>query len=377
MTEKSETYEDIKRRHTNGNDKGQGARIEIRRGSRYQMRKISWAWPGWLARGKLHILGGQKGTGKSTIAFDFLAQITVGGKWPDGVPAPLGDVLIWSGEDDIEDTILPRFVAAGGDPDRVCFIDGVIVDGVKRGFDPAIDMANLLATMRDLPDLVAILIDPIVSATMGDSHKNSETRRGLQPLVDLAGERNIAVIGITHFTKGTQGKDPIERITGSLAFGAIPRVVWGAAKGDSEDGPRRLVRIASNIGQTGGGYEYLLRQDLLLDHDFTAQRIVWGKRLDGTPLELLENSQEKSKKMQAIALLDTILVNGPVPVGEIKEAAAANGISWATVDRVRSDDKNIVADQAGKLRALGLLTDDGGKVRGWYWRKNRADVFHA
>src|SRR5207342_3168413 len=153
---------------------------------------------------------------------------------------------------------------------------GIIVDDVKRAFDPATDMGSLLAAVRELPELVAILIDPIVSATPGDSHKNSETRRGLQPLVDLAAERSIAVIGITHFTKGTQGKDQIERITGSLAYGAIPRIVWGAAKGDSEDGPRRLVRIASNIGNTGGGYEYLLRQDLVLDHDFTAQRIVWG-----------------------------------------------------------------------------------------------------
>jgi hypothetical protein len=332
------------------------------------MRKVSFIWPGWLARGKLHLLGGQKGTGKSTIAFDLLAQITVGGKFPDGTPAPIGDVLIWSGEDDIEDTILPRLVVAGGDPARVCFIDGIIVDGVQRAFDPATDMRDLLIAAREIPELKAALIDPIVSATPGDSHKNSETRRGLQPLVDLAVERNIAMLGITHFTKCTQGQDPIERITGSLAFGAIPRIVWAAAKGDSEDGPRKLVRIASNIGKSGGGFEYLLRQDLLLDHDFTAQRIVWGKRLDGSPLELLETGQGQSKKMQAIALLDELLINGPVPVEDIREAAKANSISWPTIERAKSEAKTIQATQAGKLRTLGLLTDDD-KKRGWYWRK--------
>jgi RecA-family ATPase len=103
------------------------------------MEKVSWVWPGWLARGKLHLLGGQKGTGKSTIAFDLLAQMTVGGKWPDGTTAPIGDVLIWSGEDDIKDTILPRFVVAGGDRSRVWFVDGIVSDGVKRAFDPAAD----------------------------------------------------------------------------------------------------------------------------------------------------------------------------------------------------------------------------------------------
>jgi hypothetical protein len=353
-----------------GNGEGQSrGRVVIKRGSEYQMRKISWAWPGWLALGKLHILGGQKGAGKSTVTFDLLAKITCGGKWPDGTSAPLGDVLIWSGEDDIEDTILPRFAVAGGDSNRLHFIDGVIVGGIKRTFDPAIDMANLLDTMRNLPVLVAVLIDPIVSATMGDSHKNSETRRGLQPVVDFAGERNIAVIGITHFAKGTQGKDPIERIAGSLAFGAIPRVVWGAAKGDDEDGPRRLIRIASNIGQTGGGFEYLLRQDLLLDQDFTAQRIVWGKRLEGSPLDLLENAQEKSRKLEAVALLDTMLVNGPILVKDIKDAATAHGFSWPTMERAKATDHTILTESAVQLRALGLLGDD--KPSGWYWRKNR------
>lgn len=351
--------------------------VKLKRGRGYQMQKISWLWPGWFARGKLHVLGGQKGAGKSTIGFDLMAQLTCGGKWPDGTPAPLGDTLIWSGEDDIEDTILPRFVAAGGDRDRVYFIDGIIVEGAKRAFDPATDMMSLLSATEELPDLIAILIDPIVSATPGDSHKNSETRRGMQPLVDLATQRNLGLLGITHFSKGSQGKDPIERITGSLAFGAIPRVVWGAVKGGTEDGPRKLVRISSNIGQSGNGFEYLLRQDLLPDHDFTAQRLVWGKQLTGSPLELLENDQEKSKKMHAIELLDTLLVNGPIPVGEIKEAATAYGISWPTIERAKNEDRTIVADQAGKLRSLGLLADDGNKARGWYWRKQQQDFYHA
>jgi putative DNA primase/helicase len=357
-------YEAIKRRHGGlCAASGKTGRVEIKRGSRYQMRKISWLWPSWLARGKLHVLGGQKGTGKSTIGFDLLAQMTRrGGKFPDGTAAPLGDVLIWSGEDDIEDTILPRIVAAGGDPDRVCFIDGIVIDGAKRAFDPATDMTGLLSAARELPNLIAALIDPIVSATPGDSHKNSETRRGLQPLVDFATERDVVLLGITHFTKGTQGHDPIERITGSLAFGAIPRVVLGAAKGDTEDGPRKLVRIASNIGQSGGGFEYLLRQDLLPDHDFTAQRVVWGKRLDGTPFDLLENSQEKGKKMQAIELLDALLVNGPVPATEIKEAATANSISWPTIERAKHEAKNIVSEKVGPA---------------WYWRRKHDGLYHA
>ena len=79
-----------------------------------------------------------------------------------------------------------------------------------------------------------IIVDPIVSAVSGDSHKNGETRRALQPLVDLASDVNAALIGITHFSKGTSGRDPLERITGSIAFGALARVVMVAAKEASE-----------------------------------------------------------------------------------------------------------------------------------------------
>lgn len=347
----------------------QKGRAELRNGASIKMRKIDWAWNGWLARGKLQILAGQKGAGKSTIVFDIFAQITCGGTFPDGSIAPLGDVLIWSGEDDIEDTIMPRLVAAGADPARVWFIDNVIVNGEKRAFRPANDLPILLERARELPELVAMLIDPVVSASAGDSHKNSETRIGLQPLVDFTVDRNIASLGITHFTKGTQGQNPIERVTGSLAFGAIPRVVWAAAKGDNENGPRRLVRIASNIGPSGGGYEYSLYQGPVPGEDLLAQRVEWGAYLDGSPIELLERKEDKAKKTQASELLDTLLADGPVAVTDIQDAARANGFSWPTVERAKKDAKNIVAKKASSLRKEGVDVPEPISGQAWCWHK--------
>jgi RecA-family ATPase len=100
-----------------------------------------------------------------------------------------------------------------------------------------------------------LIVDPIVSAVMGDSHKNGEVRRGLQPLVDLAARHACALIGITHYSKGTTGRDPLERVTGSLAFGAVARVVMGTAKPTGPGEPRRLVRAKSNLEPYGGGLE--------------------------------------------------------------------------------------------------------------------------
>jgi RecA-family ATPase len=119
----------------------------------------------------------------------------------------------------------------------VFFVTGVQEGKETRAFDPAKDMLALRAAIAAIKNVRLIIVDPIVSAVQGDSHKNAETRRGLAPLVELASHIGAALIGITHFSKGTSGREPIERITGSLAFGALARVVLIAAKeSDGEDG---------------------------------------------------------------------------------------------------------------------------------------------
>ncbi len=326
------------------------------------MKKIGWIWPGWLAHGKFHVLGGPSNVGKSTIVFGILAQITAGGKAPDGSQLPLGDVLIWSGEDDIDDTIMPRFVAAGGDRLRLWFPDRVsFSDGTRRHFDPAVDMASLLKDCRSLPSLKVIMIDPIVSASTGDSHKNAETRRGLQPIIDFAEESGAAVIGVTHFTKGTQGRDPIERITGSLAFGALPRIIWAVGKSEDDEAPCKMVRAKNNIGVSGGGFEYLRQQVPIEATGDTAQRILWGARLTGSAQDLLDSSEDKGgKNLKAVALLNTLL--GPagtagVFVKEIKQAAEAHGLSWPTVERAKA-----------KMGSVEAFKNVGSSQAPWSWR---------
>src|SRR2546421_742119 len=98
-----------------------------------------------------------------------------------------------------------------------------------------------------LPDLRAIMIDPIVVVVKGNGHNNAEVRRDMAKLYEFAEQTGVAIIGITHFTKGTMGQDPASRVTGSLAFGAVSRVVLAAAK-DESGNRRRLVRAKSNIG---------------------------------------------------------------------------------------------------------------------------------
>ena len=316
-------------------------RVILRRGCDVEPVPIDWLWSGWLAAGKLHLIGGAPGTGKTTVAVALAATVSSGGRWPDGSSARAGSVVIWSGEDDNADTLNPRLRAAGADLRRVHTVGGVIDQGESFPFDPSQDMAALRAAILALPDVRLIVIDPVVSAISGDSHKNAEVRRGLQPLVDLAGELRCALLGVTHFSKGTSGRDPVERITGSLAFGALARMVWVTAKQDADDDrPERrvLLRAKSNIGPDGGGFAYELQQEPLPDFpDIEASRVIWGEAIDGTAREVLADAEAQGEDAQerrdAVSWLRELLSSGELSVREVKRQAEDAGHAWRTVQR--------------------------------------------
>ncbi|MCA7958044.1 AAA family ATPase [Burkholderia multivorans] len=319
---------------------------------------ISWLWHGWLARGKLHILAGAPGQGKTTIALAFAATVTTGGRWPDGSRCPAGNVLVWSGEDDPADTLLPRLLAAGADPKRVFFVTGSRIGGEVQSFDPARDMVALTEQCERIGSVRLIIVDPIVSVVTGDSHKNTETRRALQPLVDLASNMDAALLGITHFSKGGQGGDPTQRVVGSVAFTAVARVVLVAAKVKGDDGEDRriLARSKSNIGPDEGGFEYHLEQTEPVAGIF-ASRIAWGASVSGSARELLtdpnEQDDDTTSALDAAAdFIQQVLGSDVVPSKSIEAEAKEAGISWASVRRA--------SDSLGVKKRRG----DGGK---WYW----------
>jgi putative DNA primase/helicase len=321
---------------------------------------VRWVWPDWLALGKMHILAGAPGQGKTTIALAFAATVTIGGRWPDGNRCAPGNILIWSGEDDPADTLLPRLLAAGADKSRCYFVNGTRINGEVEPFDPARDMVALEAQALRIGGAKLLIVDPVVSAVTGDSHKNTEVRRALQPLVDLASRLDAAVLGISHFSKGGAGSDPASRVVGSIAFTAVARVVLVAAKvkgGDDPQDRRILARGKSNIGPDDGGFEYHIEQAEPLP-GIRASYIAWGKYVEGSARELLAESDaetdvggEGSAKAEAEEFLIQLLKDGPSPTKHVAAEAKAAGISWRTVRRA-SD-------------ALGIKKR---KLQGtWYW----------
>lgn len=327
---------------------------------------VRWLWPDWLALGKLHILAGAPGQGKTTIALAMAATVTIGGRWPDGSRCSPGNVLIWSGEDDPADTLLPRLIASGADRTRCYFVSGTRIDGEVEPFDPARDMAALEEQALAIGGIKLLIVDPVVSAVAGDSHKNTEVRRALQPLVDLGSRLDAAVLGISHFSKGGAGSDPASRVVGSIAFTAVARVVLVAAKVKAEDGEqdqdrRILARGKSNIGPDDGGFEYTIEQAEPLP-GIHASYVTWGKSVAGSARDLLaepeaastdESSDSGGARKEAADFLMQVLADGLTPTKTVKTEADSAGVKWATVRRA-ADDLRVV-----KRRG------DGGL---WYWK---------
>ena len=253
---------------------------------------ISWLWRDWLACGKMHIIAGQPGTGKTTLAMKMAGTESAGSRWPDGTEATKGNVIIWSGEDDAADTLVPRLEASGADLSRIFFAGEMCCGKERRDFDPAKDITALQAAIEAAGGARLIIVDPIVSATAADSHKNSETRRGLQPLVNMAAKLDAALLGITHFTKGSEGRSPIDRVTGSVAFGALARVVMVATReldgDDGKPGQRVLMRAKSNIGRDDGGFKYDLQLVPMREYpEIIVPVVSWGASVSGTAREIL------------------------------------------------------------------------------------------
>ncbi len=327
---------------------------------------MQWLWPHWLALGKFHLLAGAPGQGKTTIAMGLAATVTTGGCWPDGTRCASGNVLIWSGEDDYTDTLLPRLMAAGADRSRVYFVDGMRVGNAQRPFDPATDTRTLQQAIEQIGDVRLIIIDPVSTAVAGDSHKNTEVRRGLQPLVDLATAINAALLGITHLSKGGQGGDPAQRVIGSIAFTAVARVVLVAARAKSDDGSdkRILARGKSNIGPDNGGFEYQLTQTEP-QPGILASRIDWGKAVQGTARELLSDpAQQGEQPVDQVAALE-LLKGGLVAEGWTPSAAASQPLH----------DAGFSDRQIWKLgNKLNILRKKGAVGQGWYWRLPAAGI---
>lgn len=326
---------------------------------------VRWLWRNWIAKQKMHVMYGAPEAGKSTTLLSLGAILSQGALWPDGTQAPVGNVLIWSSEDRREDTLAPRLYQMGGHDDRIRFVDAIVdkKTGKERSFKPSTDMPQLIAALDHhakegwKPDI--IVIDPLVAmqaAQVGKGSQNSniDTRAAIDVLADLSISHDCAVIGIHHASKGTQGRNLVERASGSLAVGAVPRLMLYAIKNpkhdeDPDEPPRILGRAKGNIGKPANPIGYAIKDGPIpVPTDFERGYVEWLGEIEGTMQEIVDEAEKKpddtNGQRKADVALDWLRENilTTTGVAEIEARAREAGVNFTTLRRAAKEfvDKN-------------------------------------
>src|SRR5262249_39716002 len=184
---------------------------------------VNWLWQWRIARGALNLLAGLPNMGKGVLWSDIVAIVTKGGEWPAGEgSSPQGNVIIFTAEDDIRRTVVPRLKAAGADLDRVEIVEMARnPDGAERMFNLVTDLPALRAKIEEVGDVALVIIDP-VSAYLGvgkvSGGSSTDVRGVLSPLVKLAEETQVTVFAVMHFNKRADITNAILRVADSVAY---------------------------------------------------------------------------------------------------------------------------------------------------------------
>ena len=320
---------------------------------------IRWLWPGRIAIGKLTMLSGDPGLGKSFITMDLAARASTGRQWPDG-SSSIGaiDVLVLAAEDGLADTVRPRLDALGADVSKIHVMTGTKERGAERGpqlADVEAIEAAIIATGARL-----LVIDP-VSSYLGvtDSHRDSEVRGLLTPLLTMAERNGCAVLGVMHLTKDG-GKSALYRTSGSVAFVAQARVALMVTS-DSENPERRVLAASKcNVAKTPEALGYSMHEGVLRWEDAPLADFDLNAHLAAASTSA---GRDKAEHTDADRVLADLLADEsiwPLPATEAYKAAKAHGIHDKTLKRA--------ADRAGvRISKLGYQGQ-------WIWSRPRLEI---
>jgi hypothetical protein len=301
-----------------------------------QRERVAWLWERYLARGKLHLLDGDPGLGKSTMTLDLAARLSTGASLPDGSRAnePAGTVIIGA-EDGLADTVRPRLEAAGADLDRIVALTAILDhDGERMPGLPA-DLAAVEAAIADVTAAL-VIIDPLMAFLDPsiNSWRDQDVRRALAPLSRLAERTGCAVVAVRHLNK-TAGSHALYRGGGSIGIIGAARVGLLVAA-DPDDPDRRILATAKN---NLAAHPPSLAFRLVDDPNTGTARIEWlGESTHGASalLAIPSDDEERGALDEAADVLRTILAGGSVAARDVKREAEQAGIAPRTLRRAQA-----------------------------------------
>jgi hypothetical protein len=316
---------------------------------------IKWLWYGWLPLGKVSILEGDSDVGKSTLTLAMAAIVSQGKPWPttvvgtkhrDSISDPANVVLVGI-EDDEDDTVVPRLIAAGADLERIGTLNRQVdASGEPVPFTIPHDIDWLRQAIEETGAKL-VVIDPI-SACMPENVKHgvdTSIRRVLMCLVDLARETQCAILLVRHFNKAA-GMSAKHRGGGSVAYSALVRSVISAApllNPTDEGATYALARAIGNLSKTPASTGYSLESS---PDNEEVPVVAWRGTVDLTADQLVGADgakvadARKSAPMReaAKAALKELLSHGPLPSDEvIEKTQLATGAGKGTVQNAAKD----------------------------------------
>lgn len=312
--------------------------VIARKLSEISERKVSWLWRNRLPLGKVTMLAGDPGLGKSFLTTFLAARVTRADDMPDGTPSGLrmpADVIFLSAEDDPHDTILPRCKLAGADLRRIHLFEGVrerARDGTSRDNTVQLDRHReaLLKYVRSLERPRLLVVDPI-TAYLGEADGNSNTavRGVLRHLSDIAHATGVCVLCVTHLNKGGADKSSrsMYRIMGSLAFTAAARAVYLMRAMPDAPHTRVLACIKSNLNIDRSVMTFDLTEKGLHWTDFDA-------KLDLNAIDVGDDEAIAASEDAEEFLLQA-LATGQAPATDILRMAQEAGIAERTLRRTK------------------------------------------
>lgn len=300
---------------------------------------VDWLWYPYIPFGKVSLLQGDPGNGKSTLMMNVIAAASIGGKVPDGrkLKKPI-HVLYQCSEDGAADTIKPRLLAAGADCSKIAFLD-------EEADWLSLSDEKIRRAIADF-NAKLLVIDP-VQAYLGDADISSTTgmRKMLRQLAVWASLYDCAVVLVGHLNKN-QGSKDLYRALGSIDLIAAARSVMEIDRSEKEE-ILTLRHIKSSLAPRASNQHFLIdenRQIRWVEYDERSKEHI-------SP-ETTHVVERATKLNYAAEYLKAILADGPMPAGMVHDHFLGENVS----------DRTIIS--AKKLLGIQSIKMDNA----WYWK---------
>ena len=309
--------------------------------SEVETQQVDWLWQSRIPLGKITILDGDPGMGKSLLSIFIAACVSRGQPMPDGSPVKQGKVILIAPEDAAEDTIKPRVEAAGGDPSQVLLLENMEFLNIKdtkkikfseRPFSLSQDMGILEQAIKQI-GATLVVIDPLM-AVLGhsiDSSRDQDVREVLTPLAQVAERTGCAILIIRHLNKGSSD-NILYRGSGSIGIIAVARIGLLVAHDPDDEQKRVFATIKNNLSKIAPNLSYQI-----VENEQGAPYIQWlGENHHATATLLRPGTNMSFEKQVIIKVLKE--AGNPLDTKEISELT---GIKYESLRSILSRMQNV------------------------------------